>query len=183
MRLIEAERGKYTVLDNGLHRYTLLRILYLSELAQANGDEKKIAELAEKYTIPAYVTGIDTEKTYCKYLLKQVRNENDELDIANISAEYDDKHNTRTGNVVIEYINGQEQIVDIEELLALTKEKILADKSFKERNYSTLQSMYNKYDSFAAFIDEDEFLDIIPLQREEASKGEQIKNDWISKRG
>ena len=174
--LTETGEGTYTVLDNGLHRYTLLRILYLSEAAEVNGNKEKLAELEKKYTIPAYVRGIDLDKTYCKYLLTNVKSKDVDLNVVDVTTEYDSNYKT-TGNAIIEYQTGEVQIVNNEQLLALTKEKILEDESFKE-HYSTLQSLYNKYDSFAMFMDE-EFSDIIPLQRDELSKGG-INKTWLS---
>lgn len=165
--LIETGEGTYAVLSNGLHRYTLLRILYLSEAVQANGNREKLAELAKKYTIPADVTGIDFDKTYCKYLLKHITTEDQEWNITDIYTEYDRNYRA-TGNCVITYGNGETEVLTNEELLALTKERVFEDEHFKD-NYQTLQKMYNKYPSFALFIDE-EFSDIIPLQREELSK-------------
>lgn len=174
--LIETGEGKYTVLSNGLHRYTLLRILYLSEAAQANGDKEKLEELGKKYTIPADVTGIDLDKTYCKYLLKHIRTEDQEWNIEDVRAEYDSNYRL-TGKCVIRYGNGKTESLTNKELLVLTKQRVFEDEHFKD-NYPILQNMYNRYQSFAIFMD-DEFSDIIPMQREEISK-EGLNNQWLN---
>ena len=167
--LIETGEGTYTIFSNGLHRYTLLRILYLSEAANANGDKEKLAELAKKYTIPADVTGVDLDKTYCKYLLNRVTATDDEWRVMDVKTEYDARYRA-TGNVVVEYANKEKDVLSNELLLLLTKERIAEDETFKE-NFSELQRMYDKYLSFRQFIDE-KFSTLIPLQkREEIEKG------------
>ena len=159
--LIETGEGTYTILDNGLHRYTLLRILYLSEAAKVKDNPKKLAELAKKYTIPASVTGVDLDKTYCKYLLKMVKSTNDDFDIVDVKNHYDSNYKL-TGNVEVVYANGEKEILSKEMLLAMTKERVYEDETFKE-NYPRLQNVYNKYASFASFIQE-KFSDVIQLR-------------------
>ena len=159
--LIETGEGTYTILDNGLHRYTLLRILYLSEAAKVKDNPKKLAELAKKYTIPASVTGVDLDKTYCKYLLKMVKSTNDDFDIVDVKNYYDSNCRS-TGNVEVVYANGKKEILSKEMLLAMTKERVYEDETFKE-NYPRLQNVYNKYVSFASFIQE-KFSDVIQLR-------------------
>lgn len=167
--LIETGEGTYTVFNNGLHRYTLLRILYLSEAAKANGDKEKLAEIAKKYTIQVEVTGVDLDKTYCKYLLQMINVKDDEWKVTDIQTEYDSKYNL-TGNVIVKYANGEKEALSNELLLLLTKERIAEDETFKE-NYPQLQRIYDRYSSFRQFID-GEFPTLISLQkREENEKG------------
>ena len=159
--LIATGEGTYTILNNGLHRYTLLRVLYLSEAAKVKDNPKKLAELAKKYTIPASVTGVDLDKTYCKYLLKMVKSTNDDFDIVDVKNYYDSNYKL-TGNVEVVYANGEKEILSKEMLLAMTKERVYEDETFKE-NYPRLQNVYNKYASFASFIQE-KFSDVIQLR-------------------
>jgi len=167
--LAETGEGTYTILSNGLHRYTLLRILYLSEAASANGDKEKLAELRKKYTIPVKVTGVDLDKTYCKYLLQKVSARDDEYKVMDVCTEYDSNYK-QTGNAVVKYANGKSESLSNELLLMLTKERILEDKTFSY-NYPMLQRMYDKYPSFQMFMDE-EFFSIIPMKkREKDTKG------------
>lgn len=161
--LIETGEGTYTVLTNGLHRFTLLRILYLSEVAKAKGDKRKLAELRKKYTIPAKVTGVDLDKTYCKYLLTKAKCGDKAWDIVDVLTHYDS--NCRpTGKSVIKYGSGKKEVLTDKLLLDLTKVRIAEDPNFK-RNYPELQKSYNRYPSFREFIDSD-FKGIIALEKQ-----------------
>ncbi|MBR2587820.1 MAG: hypothetical protein IKD77_01270 [Bacilli bacterium] len=48
----EVAPGKYVVTENGMHRYALLRALYLSELAEVGDNQEAIEALNKKYEIP-----------------------------------------------------------------------------------------------------------------------------------
>lgn len=172
--LLETGEGTYTILSNGLHRYTILRIFYLSEAAKANGNKEKLAKLAEKYTIPAEITGIDLDKTYCKYLLKKIKDEDNNMKVIDVKTEYD-PYGKKTGNAIVVYANGQKESLDNRMLLELTKERVYEDETFKE-NYPSLQKDYNKYTSFALFIQE-EFENIIQLEENNLDEKGKNKND------
>lgn len=170
MVLAETGEGTYTVINNGFHRYTVLRALYLSEVAEAKGNEETLARLAQKYTIPASVIGVDLDKTYCNYLLKRTEFEDMEWDILDVSTQYDSNYR-RTGFAVIKYGNGQEEVLTNTQLIGLTRERVLQDDNFKS-NLGYLQNLYNKYPSFEKFIDKN-FSDLIPLQKQQVNeKGE-----------
>lgn len=167
--LSETGEGTYTV-EDGLHRYTILRALYLSEAAKVNGDEEKLAKLAEKYTIPASVKGVDLDKTYCNYLLQRTEFEGGEWDVVDVFQEVGPDYKP-TDNVVVEYGNGEHEPLTTEELIGLTRERVLQDDNFKG-HYATLQVLSNRYPSFGKFIDEN-FSDLIHLSKEQSSdKGE-----------
>lgn len=68
MGLIEFDTNKYLVFTNGMHRFMVMRLLYLSAKCRCNSDEEK-DELQKRYTIPVKTTKIDFIKTYCKYLI------------------------------------------------------------------------------------------------------------------
>lgn len=165
--LIETGEGKYTVFYNGLHRYTLLRILYLSEAAKAKGNEEKLAQLAKKYTIPADVTGVDLDKTYCKYLLTKAKCGDEDWDIIDIVTQYDSKYR-ETGNCIIKYGSGEKEVLTNVQLLALTRERVAEDLNFKANN-PQIQQAYNKYLSFQMFMDE-KFSDIIQLDKQKSEE-------------
>ena len=170
MVLAETGEGSYTVASNGFHRYTVLRALYLSEAAKANGNEEKLAKLAEKYTIPASVIGVDLEKTYCNYLLQRTEFEGNEWNVVDVFKEVGPDYKP-TDNVVIEYGNGEHEPLTTEELIGLTRERVLQDDNFKG-HYANLQVLSSKYPSFTKFIDE-HFSDLIHLSKEQSSdKGE-----------
>ena len=76
--------GHYVVDENGFHRFTLLKVLYLDEIHGAKGDQKKINEINHKYTIPISVCDLDEDRTYCNYLITtyglEERTETEEYD-------------------------------------------------------------------------------------------------------
>lgn len=69
LKVKEASEGKYTIGSNGLHRYSVLRTLYLIEMMRASGDKEQTEKIKEKYTIPVLVENIDYTKTYSNYIL------------------------------------------------------------------------------------------------------------------
>ena len=68
LKLGEGEKRVISI--NGMHRYTILRLWYLKELYEANGDIKKIEEIRKKYTIPVKSDELDVKKIYYAYLIK-----------------------------------------------------------------------------------------------------------------
>lgn len=68
MSLIEVDRKKYLMLSNGMHRFLVLRSLYLSMKSKCKREIDHL-DLIKKYTIPVEVTKVDLLKTYCKYLI------------------------------------------------------------------------------------------------------------------
>lgn len=68
LRLTESDLDKYTISINGIHRFIIMRILYLTAKSKCQNEEE-LNELIKKYTIPVIVSKIDYLKTYCKYLI------------------------------------------------------------------------------------------------------------------
>ena len=164
IQLLETGEGNYTVFINGLHRFTVLRALYLSEVANAKGNKEELERLAEKYTIPAKITEIELEKTYCKYLLNRAYPKDPQMDVKRLYNQYDENFN-RTGKVIIEYSNGEKAILDNEELMLLTKQRDKDSINLQDLPLR-LQNNYNKYKSFRTFMDAN-FSDLIPRQKED----------------
>ena len=70
LRVKEVDFGKYSVDGNGKHRFTILKAIYLSELAEINpNDQEGLAELKKKYTIPVTLSRMDVEKTYTNFFV------------------------------------------------------------------------------------------------------------------
>lgn len=70
LRVKEVDFGKYSVDGNGKHRFTILKAIYLSELAEINpNDQERLAELKKKYTIPVTLSRMDVEKTYTNFFV------------------------------------------------------------------------------------------------------------------
>ncbi len=100
MKLADAPNGRYTINGNGMHRYSILRSLYLIEMSQANGNKEKEQELYEKYKIPALVSPIDYVKTYANYILTSLK-------IASwVSNERSSENNHVTGRTTVELLDG-----------------------------------------------------------------------------
>lgn len=134
--------GKYVISTNGLHRYTLLRVHYLSELEKCQGDPKKELRLREKYMIPVKIKELDHIKTYSKFLLTRYN-----PNIRSIRSEWDENYNL-TGKISIRYSDGKEIIVGDEELIDMVR-----DTMSQQQNFGDLQR-YFKYNSFRNFAEQ-----------------------------
>lgn len=66
IKTLEAD-NKHVILTNGMHRFVVLRLLYLNERSKCS--ESNLDSLNQKYTIPVQTTPVDLIKTYCKYLI------------------------------------------------------------------------------------------------------------------
>lgn len=161
--LIETGEGHYNVFYNGFHRYTLLRILYLNEVAKAKGDKEKLEQLRKKYTIPAMVTGVDLDKTYCKYLLTKTRCGEEERDIADICEVYT-RDNIKTDMAAVKYRGRKVEVLTNEQLKELTRTRIIEDGDFLMHN-PDIQEAYNKYQSFREFVDA-ELSGVVTLEKQ-----------------
>lgn len=154
------EDNQYTIYINGLHRFTVLKALCLKELADANGDEQKIEEIKNKYIIPAEITEVDLEQTYCKYLLMEAISDGD---IKRIRSNYDHMYRP-TGKVELINSSNETKIVDTEELLQITRMKMERQKQEGRIPYNVHYNMEH-YQSFRKFMDEN-FEDILEQQKE-----------------
>ena len=112
--ILELDRGRKVISDNGLHRYTVLRLHYIHELNKVKGNKEKEEELRQKYTIPVEVTKVDLLKTYCQYIISFIS-----LDAISLLNDYDDYYKP-TGKVRACSSN-ETIILDDEQLLNYTK--------------------------------------------------------------
>lgn len=167
----EMEKGQYTISTNGLHRYTVLRILYLSEWMNAKGDKEEIERLKRKYTIPVQVNEVDFFKTYSKYLLMCLCDE-----IKDVEKEYDREKFQYTGRLIIITTDQARVIIEKDEdLLEYVKGKA----SVINQNINRLQWPYNAYESFREFLKSyyADSLDIERLEKvfKEEKEGEKVE--------
>jgi len=170
--VIETGEGNYTILSNGLHRYTLLRILYLSEISKTNENRE---EIDGKYTIPVKITEIDLEKTYCKYLLINFQlHHAQDVYIQDVCTHYDEKY-LPTGNVEIRYTNGTKQIMTKDELIEFTRQCIKKVEDFSFLSLC-IQEISNQFQSFKCFINEN-FFDIFMLDESIENRRSEINDD------
>ena len=67
----ELEKGKYIISGNGKHRFTLLKALYLAELASIDptNNPQQLQELRKKYTIPIKSKKLDYSQTYSNFFI------------------------------------------------------------------------------------------------------------------
>ncbi len=68
IKTLKVDYDKHIILSNGMHRFMVLRILYLKAKSKCKTSEE-LNELNEKFIIPVNATVIDSVKTYCKYLI------------------------------------------------------------------------------------------------------------------
>lgn len=137
--------NKYVISYNGLHRYTVLRVLYLNEVMHARGNNEKLAKLREKYTIPVSCRGVDLFKTYSKYMLMKFS-----CGVRDIEKEYDSDTWEYTGRLVIIQDNNERSLIESDqELMKL----VISKADIINQNISDLQGDYNRYPSFRRFLE------------------------------
>ena len=149
IQLQETEKGRFVIGDNGMHRFHVLRLLYLSELTKIpKEDVEAKAELKKKYTIKANVRTINYFQSYCNFLLKKLR----VIPSFYMSANYDSDCNL-TGKVDIT-IEDETRTLTNEELLSSVKRATKKSEVVKEeRFFDSIEYYYEKYPSFKEFID------------------------------
>lgn len=121
MKLADAPDGRYTVNGNGMHRYSVLRSLYLIEISKARGNKEQEQAIREKYTIPALVSRIDYVKTYSNFVLSTLKA------VYWIGNERDEK-NKLTGRVKVEAVNGENLFLTNEELITYVHNMMILQK-------------------------------------------------------
>ena len=61
---------KYFIRRNGLHRFLILRLLYLNAVSKLkNPTTEDLEQIKAKFTIPCKVTDMDLVKTYCYFMI------------------------------------------------------------------------------------------------------------------
>lgn len=161
LRVLELDNGRKVISGNGLHRYTILRMHYMSELQKVRGNKEKEEYLKRKYEIPVKLTKVDLFKTYCQFLLKKACI-NDEIYLHNIYGEDD---------CVIIHENNHEMKLNRKQLLEYTKNKInMLNDEIKDMFKHVVSIYYNRYSSFKMFVDENFSAELIPIIEESNKK-------------
>lgn len=134
------------IYTNGLHRYTVLRVHFLNESYGLDKQSKEYQALREKYTLPAKIIPIDLLKTYSNYLLVT----NPKFKIS-VSMHYDSNFQP-TNNVEVKFNNCEKQILNDEQLLALTREATL---SVSDDLYTVerIRRLYESNKEFSKYLD------------------------------
>ena len=156
----EIKNNIYIINGNGLHRYTVLRILYLSEVSKTK-DPDELKRIAQKYTIPVQLRKLDKIKTYSMFLLTEIFND----DIKKLELEYDQNYRY-TGNTIVVDCDGKKTSLNDEKLIAFIRKKI---ELFKEKypsriffNFQYLKKQCDKNVDLRDFINK-YFSDVLDL--------------------
>lgn len=154
----ELDNNKLFIAENGLHRYHLLRVLYLNEKLK-NNTQVYTEFLKEKYTIPVKLKKLDFVKTYCHFLLHCLELENNFELIKERNSNYEE-----TGNIVIIYNNQIKTFTD-EEFINLIKNNT---NLITNNTIPLIKKYYETILSFRQFIDE--HFNFLELNNKEKSK-------------
>lgn len=151
--LIEVDKGKYNIGNNGMHRYHILKTHFLDELSKINPKDKEaIKTLQEKYSFDAKISEIDFVKSYSAFLLNLL-DKNLALEIY-----YNDDFELTDKTQLINYSKPEEKkVLTDEQLIEVVNKKInyflktanrKEIKEFKEvvKNASQFESFKNYYD-------------------------------------
>ena len=138
MQVVEVDELNkiYLIGNNGLHRYSSLRVLYLNELYHHPDREK---ELKEKYKVLVSLSKIDQVKTYCNFIISS------NIGDSYIKRELD--HNYRpTGNAVLVTGDNRKIVLTDEELLDYTRNIVINNPNFIEE--------HNTNSNFQRFVED-----------------------------
>lgn len=70
IKTLELDNNKHIIATNGMHRFLILRLLYLNAKSKCSSIDE-VSELKKIFTIPVRSTKVDLTKTYCKFLINQ----------------------------------------------------------------------------------------------------------------
>lgn len=130
--------NNYVISRNGLHRYTVLRALYLSEYQKCNGDKREVEKLKQKYTILVKARELDETKTYCIFLLNKLGN----------NIQY------KTDNIILEKKDGSS--------IKLPNDKFIdfCQQELKKINWQSIYGKIAEYQVLKNFISQSELSSI-----------------------
>lgn len=153
--------GKYVISNNGLHRYTALRIHYLNEFLKSGSDIDR-SKLKEKYMIPVCARKIDYVKTYSNFILRRL-----DTNVEYIYSNYTEGYSVQTDLLDIEYKDGTTVTLNDEQLIVLVRDILVKSMNDKknpdyfvwgsEYDYKfgdwLVEKFYNSDVSFKNFVD------------------------------
>ena len=105
--ILDQVDDKFVVSQNGCHRTSILKFLYIDEVLKGN---TPLEELNEKYKIKARVDKYDMTLTYTNYLLNNMKIVN------RIEKDYDDNYK-ETNKFIVKYNNDQPKLLSKEEIM------------------------------------------------------------------
>lgn len=156
--------GKYVIANNGLHRYTALRIHYLNEFLKTGSDIDR-SKLKEKYMIPVCARKIDYVKTYSNFILRRL-DTNVEYIYSNCTRD-SEGYSVQTDLLDIVYKDGTTVTLNDEQLIVLVRDILVKSMNDKknpdyfvwgsEYDYKfgdwLVEKFYNSDVSFKNFVD------------------------------
>lgn len=162
MVLKECDQDAYTIYGNGLHRFTVLRCLYINEWYKCFNEPDKVEELKKKFMVPAHVYEIDFIKSYCSYIIEYLIGM-----VYCFDAEFGGYNNLGyreyTGSTVVtNRIDGSLSILTDDELISFTKDIIEKNK----RWFKFLIRDALKYKTFKDFLEKQMHYDVDALASE-----------------
>ena len=153
----ELDNNKYIISTNGLHRYTVLRSLYLIEYEKNKKNPQKLEELKTKYQIPVRNNKLDYFKTYSAYLIL----------LSGVQAyfrnEYDENYNFTNRTEYINKNTKEKKYLTNEELLELTINSIQDNEKITRtiiNNCILLPSFYEYAKKYLSSI-----IDLTPVEQ------------------
>lgn len=141
----ELEYNKFAISVNGLHRYSVLRTLYLMEYSKISDDVEAVQKLNEKYTIPVKLSKKDYLKTYSKFFLQE------DPSIDRIRDEFAPVTLRRTDKMEILYLDGSRECLNDTELLSKAR-KVALQSLQDPLYYEGIVHYASKYPSFYQFV-------------------------------
>lgn len=121
--LLDEIDGKYFISGNGLHRFHVLRLLYLNEIRNVSSKEE-IDNIKRNYVIKVKSKSLDYVKTYCNFLLSKIDSN------CWLLNEYNNGCVTGKSRVMVD---NERLVMNDEELVLFILKK------FKEKNFSSEQ--------------------------------------------
>ena len=145
MCLIQCDNKKFVVSSNGLHRFNVLKIHYLSDLNNIDHlSFDAIKDLKKKYEFDMEVTRVDYVKTYSYFIL---HNLNADFTVKPI---WDKDWNSTNQSEVI--FKDKSRIFSDDELVVLVQEVVEMCKNNGLINVDFFNEYYNKVESFREFV-------------------------------
>lgn len=145
IRICEIEKNKYVISNNGCHRFTVLKTHLIFEFSKSDCKKEAIERIRQKYTIPVKLSPLDRIKTYCNYLINLTETEK-----IWITSEYTEDYK-KTGNIKLELATGEIAILNDDELIKYTQEKLKLSNDFEEI-MTTIKLNCDRIPEFRKFI-------------------------------
>lgn len=136
----EYDKDNYVVSDDGIHKYMILKMLYLNDYEKGKVTAKK---LKSDYLVPVTVEKVDLELTYSQFIIRDIFGSHSSITRKSENKFIVDLEYGLEGNYCKE-VNRK----NIKTLISEAFEYLPSDE------LKNIKNAYQKYDSFKEFIDE-----------------------------